>query len=107
MLVDANSDSARADKSHGSKITKKKDEKKKDEKPADGAAASKESSSKDTKVTISPEAKKAATESSTEDKELKEAEGLMDHVNGGKLSDHDREMAMSRVGEILKKYGKA
>lgn len=41
------------------------------------------------------------------DKELKEAETIMSHINSGKLGDAERDMALKRVGDLLKRYGNA
>lgn len=54
-------------------------------------------------VLLSPKAKAA----SISEREMKEAETLMDHVDSGKLSKDEHDLAMGRVGEILKRYGKA
>ena len=51
-----------------------------------------------------PSYKKVGAQGPSEEKEMKEAETLMSHVDGGKLSDSEKEMAVKRVGEILKKY---
>lgn len=58
---------------------------------------------KDANVSIS----RTAAESRIRDKDLSESEKLMDLIDAGKLSDGDREIALKRVGEILRKYGSA
>lgn len=49
----------------------------------------------------------AASANGPSDKELKEAETLMSHVNSGKLGEDERDMALKRVGNLLKRYGNA
>jgi hypothetical protein len=68
------------------------------------------------KVTLSPKAKSTATQvptavavptSGPSEKDLKQTEILMDHVNSGKLSDEEQDLAMKKVAEFLRKYGTA
>lgn len=49
----------------------------------------------------------ASPKDDVQDRELKEAEILMDHVNSGRLPPAETKSAMGRIGEIVKKYGKA
>lgn len=48
-----------------------------------------------------------AKDANPSDRDLTEAETLMDHVNSGKLSQGEQDLAMKRVGDILKKYGRS
>ncbi len=56
----------------------------------------------DVQVVLSPKGKAA----SQGERESKQVDVLLDHIETGKLSKEEHEMAMNRVGEILKKYGK-
>lgn len=57
----------------------------------------------DTEVVLSAKGK----EKSQADRELTQAETLMQHINSGKLGEEERANALSRVGEIVRKYGTA
>ena len=59
--------------------------------------------SPDVQVILSPKGKAA----SQGERETKQVGVLLDHIESGNLSKDEHDMAMSRVGEILKKYGKA
>ena len=82
-------------------------------KPADPAEETKAGApDKASDVKLSPKAKAAEAaakepEPVSSDKEIKQAETLMDHVNTGKLSPEEHELAMKRISEIVKKYGNA
>lgn len=54
-----------------------------------------------------PKPMKTAGPEQTAERAIGTAESLMEHVNSGKLSEQERELALGRVGDILKKYGNA
>ena len=90
----------RAEKS--SVVTKKKAKDKDEDEAGPGAPAGAKAAGA-AEVVLSPKGKAM----SQGDRDIKQAETLMDQVDGGKLPDGDREKAMKRIGEVLKKYGQA
>lgn len=94
--------------------THKAEKKKKHGKKETAEEAKNDSPKEDTKVELSSKKKNEAAQKTrhvlkhqekSESQELSEAETLVDHVDSGKLSPHEKELALNRVGEILKKYG--
>lgn len=92
----------RISNNNGDPQTKKTSEtraEKKSEKKTDKAAEkSAEKTNSDVSVDLSSKAK------NSDDKEMRDAEILMKHVDSGKLSESERDMALKRVGEILDKH---
>ncbi len=116
MRVAANTENSRPEKSP-SKVTKKKAKPAGDEETAEKTSVAKNDKKSQqpagakpteaTRVELSSKAKPVEAPPKTEESEMRDAERLMDHVNTGKLSAEERELAMKRVGDILKKYGRA
>lgn len=74
---------------------------------ASSDAGQSKDSAKDANVTLSQKSKPKQAKAPDPDKELTTAEQLVEHANSGKLSAEEKDLALGRVREIIKKYGGA
>lgn len=121
MRVESSNRPSKEEKTEKAAESTKTEKKRASKKNPAGASAIEETADNaDVKVKISSKAKSAdaPTEAQSlpkkeipptarEEKDLKEAESLMKHINSGKLGGDEQGLALKRVGEIIKKYGTA